>query len=72
MADPTRKYTEAQEFAGRMGGDPYNIHSGTKRMVEMSDKLKKLEKGFKQTGEGTLQGEIGKWIGKENLGDLFF
>ena len=72
MADPTKKYTEAQEFAGRMGGDPYNIHSGTKRMVAISDKLKKLEKGFKQTGEGTLQGEVGKWIGKENLGDLFF
>ena len=72
MADTEKEYTKAQEFAGRFGGDPYNIHSGTKRMVGISDKLKKLEKGFKQTGEGTLQGEIGKWIGKKNLGDLFF
>ena len=64
--------TEAQEFAGRMGGNPYKIHSGTQRMVGMSDKLKKIERTFKQTGKGTLQGEVGTWIGKKNLGDMFW
>jgi|TARA_R100000501_G_C2610648_1_gene105334 hypothetical protein len=69
---PRANLTEAQEFAGRFGGDPNKVHSGTKRMVGMSDELKRVEGSFKQTGKGTLQGEVGNWIGKENLGDMFW